>query len=218
MSSKPTTETSSGTRQPASRSARIAPIAEISLNANSAVNASPVASSFRVTPYPTSGEGDPLSSCPTSRSSISRPNSFAAPRSDSQRISVSKLNKMLHCELGGERMVQYDVRYAFHFAVRGHCHDGNQCTLLARRVHRDQPLNRALLQQPRIFQDQIGPVPMADHKIKIALFQQVVLNAGHYQSGVSFADLRHNHSDGKTPLRAQRPSHEVRPVVQLSCC
>jgi len=27
-----------------------------------------------------------------------------------------------------------------------------------------------------------------------------------------------HHSDGKTPLRAQRPSHEVWPVVQLSCC
>jgi len=63
-------------------------------------------------------------------------------------------------------VVQYDVRYAFHFAVPGDCHDGNQRTLLARRVHGDQAFNRALLQQPRVFQDQIGPVAMADHKIK----------------------------------------------------
>jgi hypothetical protein len=46
MSSKPITETSSGTSSPASRSALIAPIAETSLNVKSAVNGSRLSNSL----------------------------------------------------------------------------------------------------------------------------------------------------------------------------
>src|SRR6202795_1643229 len=60
-------------------------------------------------------------------------------------------------------------------------------------------------------------MPVADHKIKIALLQQVVLDAGEHQRRISFADLWHHHTNGKTPLRPQRARHEVRPVVQLTC-
>src|SRR5260221_5251369 len=42
-----------------------------------------------------------------------------------------------------------------------------------------------------------------------------VFNPGHDQRRVSIADFRHHHTDRKTPLRAQRSSHEIRPVVQL---
>ena len=46
MSSKPITDTSPGIRSPASRNARMAPIAEASLKANNALNSRPVANSF----------------------------------------------------------------------------------------------------------------------------------------------------------------------------
>src|SRR6266436_1265169 len=52
MSSNPTTETSSGTCRPASRKARIAPMAEISLKEKSAVKAAPEANNILVAMYP----------------------------------------------------------------------------------------------------------------------------------------------------------------------
>ncbi len=52
-----------GHAQPASRRARIAPIAEISLKANRAVKGLCDASNFRVASYPSSGDGESPSSC-----------------------------------------------------------------------------------------------------------------------------------------------------------
>src|SRR5258708_1252163 len=58
-------------------------------------------------------------------------------------------------------------------------------------------------------------MPVAHHKIKVSIFQQMILDSGHYQRGIALADLRYDHPYRKTPLRPQRPRHEVRSVIQL---
>jgi hypothetical protein len=63
MSSNPTTETSSGTRSPESRRARMAPIAEISLKAKRAVKGTCPDSKRFVALNPTWGEGESPSNC-----------------------------------------------------------------------------------------------------------------------------------------------------------
>jgi len=49
------------------------------------------------------------------------------------------------------------------------------------REHRDTLIAaRTLLQQAWILFNQVAPVPVAHHKIKISFFQQVVFNSGHH--------------------------------------
>ncbi len=134
---------------------------------------------------------------------------------DESDFAVSKVHEMLERQVRRARVIQYDVRYAFDLAVSGDGHHGNRHAFLARGVHRDQALDGPLLQQVGILLDQIGAMPVADNKIKVALLQKVVFNPGHDQRRVSIADFRHHHADRKTSLRAQRASHEIRTVVQL---
>ena len=58
---------------------------------------------------------------------------------------------------------------------------------------------------------QVGPLPLADDRIKIAFLQQIVLDPAHYQR---FADLRHDHANREAPWVPQRPRHKVWPVIQ----
>src|SRR6266700_2561228 len=83
-------------------------------------------------------------------------------------------------------------------------------------IHRDQTFHRALLQKERIFFDELISMTVADHKVEIALLEQMIFNSGHDQRCVPFTDFRHNHADGVTPLLSKRPGEVIRPVIQLS--
>ena len=136
MSSKPTTETSSGIFSLASPSARVAPIAEISLNANSAVNVGrfrEFAGHF-VAEF---GDDDSPTNCPVRPRSISSPNFFADPRTAFHRTSVSELNscplmkaicewpklgQMFERQFCRTRVIQNDIRHAGNFLMPGNRH------------------------------------------------------------------------------------------------
>ena len=90
-SSKPSTETSRGTRSPASRRARIAPIAVTSLKAKIAVKGCLVSSNFRVTSRPGPAPGSGLCNCTTSRGSTSMPRLRATSTIACHRGLVSEL-------------------------------------------------------------------------------------------------------------------------------
>ena len=74
MSSKPTTETSSGTRNPCELNARMAPIAISSLEQNTALNDCPCDSSSSTARSPASIEKSPLTINAGSTASFARCN------------------------------------------------------------------------------------------------------------------------------------------------
>src|SRR5215472_1756548 len=109
-------------------------MADISLNARSAVKGSPETSSFFVTTYPNSGEEDSPSSWPTRRSLIVMPSDCAAFRTDSHLIAVSELNacplmnairrcpSFVKCSIANvaARVIQDNVRDSRQVAVPGY--------------------------------------------------------------------------------------------------
>src|SRR6266478_6063500 len=123
MSSKPTTETSSGTRRPASRSAWIAPIAEISLNAKSAV------------------KGMPAARVPTNFGVRAERLPF-----DERDFLMTKLGQMVESQPRCVIVIQRDVGDARQFAVTRNRDNRDRHSALACRIDGDQPFDRALLQ------------------------------------------------------------------------
>ena len=71
------------------------------------------------------------------------------------------------------------------------------------RVDGDDPFDGALLQQRRIFFNEVGAMTVADDEIEIAFLEQMVFDAGENQRGVAFADFRNNHADGEAALLPQ---------------
>ncbi len=92
-------------------------------------------------------------------------------------------------------MIQDNIRYAGHISVARDGHNRDLYAFGNRRVHRDQSLHGPLLQKEWIFFNEFIAMPVADHKIEVALLKQMILNSGHDQCRIAFADLRHDHPD-----------------------
>ena len=73
-----------------------------------------------------------------------------------------------------------------------------------------------MLQERRVFLNQVGSVAMADDEVEVALLEEVILDPGKYQGGVTFADLGNDHANGEASFLAQRSGHQIRTVVQLA--
>jgi hypothetical protein len=123
---------------------------------------------------------------------------------------------MLQGEAGRAGMVEDDVRHAGHFAVARNSHARDINAVRKNRVHGDQSFYRALLQKKRIFGYELIPVVVADHKIKIALLQKMILNPGHDQGSVSLADFGNHNTNRETALLPERPGEMIGPVIQFA--
>jgi hypothetical protein len=116
---------------------------------------------------------------------------------------MSEFRKMLERKYGGAGMVEHDVRNSRNIAVAGDRYERDLRSSSKRSIHGDQTFHRPLLQQVRIFFNQLFPVPVAHHKIEIAFLQQMIFNSRHHQGGISFANLRYHHANRVTPLLPQ---------------
>src|SRR4029077_13489596 len=116
---------------------------------------------------------------------------------------------MFESERSGAGMIKDDVGYAGHLAM---ARNGNKRHLKSfgkRRINSDQPFHGSLLQDVRIFLDEIVAMAMAHDEIEVAFLEKMVFDAGHYQSRIPFADFRNDHADGITALLAKGPCQVV---------
>ena len=228
MSSNPSTDTSSGTRSPASRIARIAPIAEMSLKANSAVARGRTRSSRprrRVAeirqravavqlPDQRRIDGDPFGA-------RRRPDRLPADGGvraerlalDERDAAVAERPQVRQRLRGGAAMVDHDVRDAVDLAVPRHRHHGHGQRRADRRVDQDQAIDRSVEHQPRVLVDEVGAMPVAGDEVQVAGLQQRVFDPAHHQRRIAFADLRHHHADGQRAAVPQRLRDRVGPVA-----
>jgi hypothetical protein len=63
-----------------------------------------------------------------------------------------------------------------------------------------QTFHRPLLQHERIFLDEFAAVAVAHDKVEVALREQMILNPGHDQGRIPFANFRHDHANGVASL------------------
>src|SRR5262249_37983479 len=113
-------------------------------------------------------------------------------------------------------MIQDNVGNVWNLAVAGHRNRRNTHALAERRVHGNKPLDRALLQQVRVFLDEVVAMAVAHDEVEVTLLKEVVFDAGKNERGVAFANLRNDNADGGTSLTAERPSPKIRAVVQFA--
>jgi len=121
--------------------------------------------------------------------------------------------KREHCGAG---VIQNDIRNTWNFTMAGNGDGGNLQTFGNGRVYRDEPFDSPLLEEQRIFFEQVGPVAVAHNKIKVSFLQKMIFDSGHDQCCIAFADFRDKDADGVAALLAERAGKMIRPIVELA--
>ena len=97
---------------------------------------------------------------------------------DECEAGMPQVREVLQGQFCRKSVVEDDIGDAFDFAMAGNSDDGHAQTCRTSGVHSDQAFDRALLEQARIFLDELGTVAMANDQIKIALFEKMIFDAG----------------------------------------
>jgi len=124
---------------------------------------------------------------------------------------------VLEREHRGAGVIQNDICNTGNFAMAGNGDGRNLQTFGNGRVYRDESFHRPLLEEQRIFFEKIASVAVAHNKIKISFLQKMILDSGHDQRSVAFADFRNKNADGVAALLTKRTSKMIRSVVKLAC-
>ena len=123
---------------------------------------------------------------------------------------------MFEGQARGEIVIQNDVRDPGNFAMAGNRHGGQRAPLVAHGVDGNQALGGALLKKKRIFLNEVPPVTVADHKIKIPFLKKMILDSGHHHSRISFADFRNHDSDREAALLTEGARHKTGTIIQFA--
>ena len=128
---------------------------------------------------------------------------------------MSELKKMLERDFGGAHVVQNDVGHTFHLVVSRHRDHGHRERKSPGSIDRDQAIDRALQEEPRIFVDQVGAVAVAYDKVEVPFLQEMVFHTAHDRGGIAVADFRDDDADGEAALGAQGAGKKVGTVFVL---
>ncbi len=109
---------------------------------------------------------------------------------------VSQLLQMFERKMGGEIVVENDIRNTGRFFVAGDGHERQSASLVAYRVHRDDSFNGSLLQEEWIFLNEVAAVLVAHDKVKIAFLEKMILDPRHHQRRVALPDLGNKDTNG----------------------
>ena len=128
---------------------------------------------------------------------------------------MTEADEMFDGQPRGASMIEDYVSYTGELTVAGNGNDRDLRSLDERCIHGNQALHGALLKEKRAFLNEFTAVTMAHHKVEISLLKEVILNAGHNEGSITFADFWYDDADGVAALCAKVPGKMIGPVVQI---
>jgi hypothetical protein len=134
---------------------------------------------------------------------------------DERHLPVTQVVEVFHRQARSSRVVEHNVSHSRNISMAGNRHTWHVHRTRKRRIHGDQPLHRALLEQQRVLLNEFAAVPVAHHEIEVPFLQKQVLDSGHHQRRVALANLGNHDSNREAPLLPKRSRQMVGAVVQL---